>query len=40
MAHAGVEKIRIHYHMPLLPGGAMPTTLAAVETFVRHFAKA
>jgi sugar phosphate isomerase/epimerase len=40
MAHAGVEKIRIHYHMPLLPGGAMPTTLADVETFVRRFAKA
>ena len=40
MAHAAVEKIRIHYHMPLLPGGAMPTTLAEVETFVRRFAKA
>ncbi|MBI5684270.1 MAG: metabolite traffic protein EboE [Verrucomicrobia bacterium] len=40
MAHAGVEKLRIHYHMPLLPGGAMPTTLADVETFVRGFAKA
>jgi len=40
LAHAGVEKLRIHYHMPLLPGGAMPTTLADVETFVRRFAKA
>ena len=40
MAHAGVEKLRIHYHMPLLPGGAMPTTLADVENFVRRFAKA
>jgi sugar phosphate isomerase/epimerase len=40
MAHAGVEKLRIHYHMPLLPGGAMPTTLAEVETFVRRFARA
>ncbi|MFA6561076.1 MAG: metabolite traffic protein EboE [Verrucomicrobiia bacterium] len=40
MAHAGVEKLRIHYHMPLLPGGAMPTPLAEVESFVRHFTKA
>ncbi len=40
MAHTGVEKLRIHYHMPLLPGGAMPTTLADVENFVRRFAKA
>ena len=40
MAHAGVETLRIHYHMPLLPGGAMPTTLADVEHFVRGFAKA
>ncbi len=38
MAHAGVETLRIHYHMPLLPGGAMPTTLSAVESFVRGFA--
>lgn len=40
MAHAGVERLRTHYHMPLLPGGAMPTTLAEVEAFVRRFAKA
>jgi sugar phosphate isomerase/epimerase len=40
MARACVEKLRVHYHMPLLPGGAMPTTLAEVETFVRRFAKA
>ena len=39
MAHAGVETLRIHYHMPLLPGGAMPTTLPAVESFVRDFAR-
>ncbi len=39
MAHAGVEKLRIHYHMPLLPGGSMPTPLPDVETFVRRFAK-
>ncbi|MBI5397448.1 MAG: hypothetical protein HZA91_19290 [Verrucomicrobia bacterium] len=38
MAHAGIETLRIHYHMPLLPGGAMPTTLSAVESFVRGVA--
>jgi sugar phosphate isomerase/epimerase len=38
MAHAGVETLRIHYHMPLLPGGVMPTTLSAVESFVRGLA--
>jgi len=39
MARAGIETLRIHYHMPLLPGGAMPTALSAVELFVRGFAQ-
>ncbi|MCX7825787.1 MAG: metabolite traffic protein EboE [Verrucomicrobiae bacterium] len=40
MARAGVERIRVHYHIPLLPAGNMPTTLGAVEAFVRRLAKA
>jgi sugar phosphate isomerase/epimerase len=40
MARAGVETLRVHYHMPLMPGSRMPTTLRAVEAFVRRFAKA
>ena len=40
MSRLGVEKLRVHYHMPLLSDESMPTSIAEVERFIRGFALA